>query len=342
MGWDRRRTRSVDNGGKTNMELILEIGPANGDLDYALDIVAAAKESGADWVKGQIYNRDQLVTVGARTYAQEGVAVPLTQYEDFGKQLSYDGWYRVAEECHRLGVGFFASVFDYNAIQFCEELGVERYKIASGDITYKQLIQTVAGTGKHVILSTGASTYNEIHRAVQWVTYFDSELTVLACSLSYPTRIDDANLLRMKTIRPIWPEVGYSDHTFGVGAIVRARQLGAVMVEKHFTITPGMGGDHDFAVTPEQLKNIDWTVGHHAYDGSPLLEPTHAEMKARVGARRSVWAVRDLVQGSLLEPYDVDVLRPGGGLEPWQLDDYWGRPLRVDVPAGQALYPRMF
>ena len=94
------------------MELVLEIGPANGDIQYALDVVNAAKETGADWVKGQIYNRDLLVTRKAETYAQHGVAVPTTQYEDFAKTLTYDEWEQVKIECDRIGIRFFASVCD--------------------------------------------------------------------------------------------------------------------------------------------------------------------------------------------------------------------------------------
>jgi sialic acid synthase SpsE len=324
------------------MELIAEIGPANGDIHYATTAVQAAAESGFHWVKAQIYDRDALVTATAATYAQEGVAVPATQYEDFGRQLTYNEWAVVKAEADRVGVGFFASVFDFDAVRFCEDIGVTRYKIASGDITYRQLIQRVAATGKHVILSTGASTYAEIHRAVQWVTDIHSNLTVLACTLSYPTAIADANLSRMQSIRPIWPHVGYSDHTFGVGAIIRARHLGAEIVEKHFTVTPGMGGDHDYAVTPAQMSNIEWGTGQDLYDGTPELGPAPVEQKALVGARRSLHARRDIPQGNILDSSDVEILRPGGGLEPWQLDDYVGLPLRVDVHAGSALHDPMF
>ncbi len=256
------------------MELVLEIGPANGDLEYAFDVCAAAKESGADWVKAQIYDRDLLTTKTAKTYAHDGIHTAETQYEDFEKQLSYDEWEKVKVRCDELGIGFFASVFDVGAVHFCESLGVERYKIASGDITYKQLIQAIAETGKDIIMSTGASSEEEVWRACKWRDAHaqlgdgDNYLILLACSLSYPCKPEDANLNRMDTLRTIWPLVGYSDHTFGVGALHRAHHLGAVLVEKHFTITPGAGGDHDFAVTPQQLRGMgSWAQGSSIYDG---------------------------------------------------------------------------
>ncbi len=327
------------------MELVLEIGPANGDLEYAYDVCAAAKESGADWVKAQIYDRDLLTTKTAKTYAHDGVHTAETQYEDFEKQLSYDEWEKVKVRCDEIEIGFFASVFDEGAVHFCESLGVERYKIASGDITYKQLLEKVAATGKQVIMSTGASTADEIRRAMKWVyNGFNSNgITLLACSLSYPTKPEDANLTRMDTLRTIWPiKVGYSDHTFGVGALHRAHHLGADMVEKHFTITPGAGGDHDFAVTPQQLRGMgSWAQGSDIYDGSPVLEASIAERKARMGARRSIFARRDIRPRELQED-DITFLRPGGGLEPWQADEFVGLKLRDGVKAGTALNAAMF
>ncbi len=328
------------------MELVLEIGPANGDLEYAYDVCAAAKESGADWVKAQIYDRDLLTTKTARTYAHDGVHTAETQYEDFEKQLSYDEWEKVKVRCDELGVGFFASVFDVGAVHFCESLGVERYKIASGDITYKQLIQAMAATGKPIVMSTGAATDEEIRRATWWVfgheQPFNPSFVLLGCSLSYPTKPEDANLNRMQTLRDIWPEVGYSDHTFGVGALHRAHHLGAVLVEKHFTITPGAGGDHDFAVTPQQLRGMGaWAQGSSIYDGSPVLETSAAERKARVGARRSIFARRDIPARELQEN-DITFLRPGGGLEPWQANEFVGLKLRDGVKAGTALNATMF
>lgn len=347
------------------MELVAEIGPANGDIGYALDVVRAAKESGFSAVKAQIYDRDMLVTPTAKTYAHD-IAVPETQYEDFANQLTYPEWERVKAECDDIGIEFFASCFDNGALHFAEALGVKRFKIASGDITYEQLIRAASYTGREVILSTGAATGPEIARALTWVS---GPVVVLACTLSYPCRDEDANLARMGSIRevlyrsgrgamvdtdvtgsyrilniPGWP-VGYSDHTFGVGAMIRAYQLGAEMVEKHFTITPGAGGDHDFAVTPEQMQ-VFWEYkdkpSGNIYDGSPELGPTESEMKARHGARRSLHAGRDLQSGNMLRSNDVKFLRPADGLEPWQLDDYLGRPLKRDIPAGQAIRAEVF
>ncbi len=327
------------------MELIAEIGPANGDLQYALDVVNAAKESGFHAVKGQIYDRDKLVTQTAKTYVHD-LAVPETQYDDFANILTYDEWATVYTEARRIQIPMFFSVFDFDAVAFCQTLKVDRYKIASGDITYQQLLRRVRATGKPIVMSTGASTYVEVARATRWLVQPAAPiLTLLACSLSYPTRKDDAHLTRMNTLKALWPEVGYSDHTFGVGAMIRAKHLGAVMMEKHFTITPGAGGDHDFAVTPQQMEHLNnsaWDTGDPAYDGIEGLGEFAFEMKARVGARRSMHAAKYLPKDRLLTEADVVMLRPGGGLEPWMLDEYVGKPITENVSAGSVLQARMF
>ena len=325
------------------MEIVLEVGPANGDIGYAMECVdraAKLRDTLDVSLKGQLYHREQLVTRSAETYAQEGIAVPDTQWEDFEKTLTYDEWADVYDYAQDMSVPMFFSVFDYGAVHFCEAIGVTRYKIASGDITYHQLISKVAETGKEVVLSTGAATEREVEQAVKVA----GEVTVLlACSLSYPTRPSDANVSRMTTLRKYSDRVGYSDHTFGLGALHRAAHHGAVMVEKHFTLTPGEGGDHDFAITHAQLAGVlEWSPGIPTYDGSPELAPSQAELKARVGARRSLVAGRDLQQGNLLRENDVKMLRPGTGIEPYRMDEYVGRPLRVDVPAGTTLTEGMF
>ena len=309
------------------MELIAEIGPADGDLEYAYEACTAAKESGFDWVKGQLFDRDKLVTPTAPSYGHSEITTPATQYEAFEKQLSYDEWEQVAWHCRQIDIGFFASVWDYDAIEFCEDIGVERYKIGSGDITYKPLIEAVASTNKLVVISTGASTEQEIGQAVSWVGA--SPLVLLACSLSYPCPDDQANMARVWTLRDRFGvPVGYSDHTYGTGALAVAEYLEAVMWEKHFTVRPGTGGDHDFAVTPVGMAERD--QGSVELLGSPRLEPSPREQAALMGARRSLVLSRDLAEGTVLKSADLTALRPGWGLSPALADDFVGRTLSRD------------
>ena len=316
-------------------QVIAEIGPANGDLDYAAQAIAAAAESGCAFVKGQIYNRDTLTTRDAKPYGK-GIAEADTQWANFEQQLSAEEWFDVADICATAGVTFFASVFDYEAVDLCEDIDVPLYKIASADITHKRLIQYVAATGKPIVLSTGGATLDEIGRAMQWMA--DCEGVVMMCTLSYPTMLEDANVARVAAwCADYSPFVGYSDHTMGISAMCTARAYGAVLIEKHFTITPGAGGDHDFALAPVAM---DWFHGMPSDElgpapeviGSPHIGRLAVEEAAVTQARRSIAAAVDIEAGTPITESMLAYLRPGTGIPPWMVDE-------PDGPVGRT-YPQ--
>ncbi len=274
------------------MKIIAEIGPANGSVDYAIAAAEAASRAGAWAVKGQMYRRETLTSRTAATYAQGLTRVPATQWEDFADTIPYKDWRHVKDACDGLGIVFFASVFDFDAVDACEAIGVGHYKIASGDITYQQLLLEVGATGKQVFVSTGAATIDEYRRAAEWIGH--DRVIPFVCTLAYPTTYNEAHLDRIRYWSSTGQQVGWSDHTPGIAALIVAREMGAVVAEKHFTITPLAGGDHDFAVTPKELE--DFTTGNYApvsgrdFDilaGSYYLTPRSVEEPARVGARRS-------------------------------------------------------
>ena len=336
--------------GPGHTRIVVEAGPCNGDLSWALDAVDAAADTGAVWgFKGQLYRRDNLVTRDAPSYAQPGVAEPPTQWEHFDKQLTWTEWEQVQRRCDSRDLVFFASVFDYAAVDWCENLGVPLYKIASADITHKPLLQYVAATGKPIVLSTGGATIGEITRAYSWIKEIDGTVEVLPlmCTLSYPTPPEEAHLARIGWwIENVSPFVGYSDHTAGISAMLTARNLEAVMIEKHFTITPGRGGDHDFAVNPQKLDvyaDLAYVAGPN-YEkelGSDQVGPRPIEQAAITNARRSIAAAVDIPTGTIITEAMLTYLRPGTGLyEPWQLDEVVGRVAAQDIPAN-TLIPRL-
>lgn len=296
--------------------IVAEIGSCGGDLNLAIDTAQAAVEAGATWVKGQMYQADRLVTKTAAGYGQ-GIAEPATQHEAFRDALTYDEWGEVAAA---VPGRFFASVFDLEA---CQDYPFEWIKIASGDITYRTLVEAAAQTGARLILSTGATTVDELNQTLGWIP--DIRPTLLICTLCYPTSPADANVRRIKTLQLSWPDTGYSDHTRGVQAAELAFEYGAVMVEKHFTITPGMGGDHDFAIGPEDLTRL--VTGQvpvseavrAVYSGTSTVGVLSCEADARRLARRSIHAARDIPAGTAITRSDLVVIRPGDGLAPWLL-----------------------
>jgi len=314
--------------------VVAEIGSCNGDLQLAIDTAQAAIESGAWMVKGQMYRAETLTTRTAASYGHASIVEQPTQWEAFRKALTYPQWLQVADAVQGR---FFASVFDLDA---CRDYPYAWIKTASADITYQALIEAAAATGKNLIVSTGASTHVEIHRALKWVE--PAAPTLLACTLSYPTPPAAAHIRRMTTLREFHVPVGYSDHTRGILGPLVAFEYGATMVEKHFTITPGMGGDHDFAITPNQLTQIVAAdpPSHAAvevYGGSETLGPYPTEVRALVAARRSLRATATIPAGGRLTRGNMAVLRPTGGIDPWHYNDTLGRVTRIRLEAGDPV-----
>jgi sialic acid synthase SpsE len=329
--------------------VVAEIGSCGGDLGLACDTAQAAIEAGAWMVKGQMYAADRLVTKDAPTYGKDSIAEPATQYEAFSNTLTYDEWGEVAAT---IPGKFFASVFDLEA---CQDYPYEHIKIASADITYRGLIEAAAATGAQLIMSTGASTTDEISQAVIWSGV---QPTLMICTLCYPTEPSDANVRRVLTLLGSWPDTGYSDHTRGIQASHLAFEYGAVMVEKHFTITPGEGGDHDFAIGPEDLarlvtSDVPVSEGVRAvYSGTPTLGVLGCEAPARHLARRSIHAKTDIPPGAQITRDMLTVIRPATGLAPWLLEavkgqigaDFSpvGKLANVAIAAGTPITPNLF
>jgi N-acetylneuraminate synthase/N,N'-diacetyllegionaminate synthase len=297
--------------------LVAEIGSCNGDLALAIDTAQAAVEAGAWMVKGQMYQADRLTTRYATSYGHGSIKEPITQYQAFEKALTYDQW---AEVAAKVPGQFFASVFDLEAVK---DYPWDWIKVASADITYRQLIEAAASNGASLIVSTGAATRQEVMQMLSWLP--GRKLTLMACTLSYPTAPIDAHVARVITMRDLKQEVGYSDHTTGTAAARLAFDLGATMVEKHLTITPGQGGDHDFAITPWDIPTIvnPEPVSDAIamiYGGSPIIGVRLCEQAARDKARRSIHAAVDIPPGTMLTMDLLAVLRPADGMEPWMLD----------------------
>lgn len=323
------------------MRIIAEAGPCNGDVNYACDAVAMAHAAGAWAIKVQMYQADKIVQPWAKrydhTYGSSG-----TQHEAFQNTIDYPDWRGVKDYADTLGIEFFASCFDLEAVDWCESMGVEHYKIASGEITNYELLEYVGNTRKHVILSTGASTLSEIEAAKVALGMYPDEVTIMACSLEYPASMGLMNrILQLRTAFPGYP-IGYSDHTPGTDSTWVAASMGATMLEKHFTLTPGEGGDHDFAVTPTELYEMV-SIARRAEElmEAPLLfGPTAAEQAARKGARRGVYYARDLTKGQPFTREDVKILRPQfAEVTPEMAAPLYGGTMLKDVKAGMEFVP---
>lgn len=324
-----------------NVEVIAEFGQSHrGDLGTAIRQADAAKDAGCTWVKWQTFAPERLAAPGAKRYWAESLGGAETQLETFhvNGMLAPEGWATLADYCHTIGVGFMSSPFDLESVDLLVEAGVDVLKLASGEITHRQLLERVAETGLPVFLSTGASTHDELRRALNWL--HPAEVTVMACTLAYPTGDVDANLARIETLRKAcFNSVGYSDHTLRVDTALAAAAMGATVLEKHCTLDADGGVPDDLmALTPDRLKTyVVYAQLGARMRGDGILSPSYAELAARAGARRSLHAARNLSAGEVFRADDFVCLRPAGLFAPADVDVLVGKTAAVDIPAGKQI-----
>jgi len=318
----------------------------NGDPTLARRMVEVAADAGADLVKFQTFTADRLVAGDAPKAAyQERATGRGTQYAMIRRlELSRAAHEMLIAHCRSSGVGFLSSAFDLESLELLVELGAERFKVPSGEITNLPYLRRVGSFGKPVILSSGMSTLGEIESALAVLEDAGtprSRITVLHCNTDYPTAMEDVNLRAMRTIgAALHVGVGYSDHTPGIEIAVAAVALGATVVEKHFTLDRALPGpDHGASLEPGELKamvqairNVERALG----DG--IKRPSAAELKNRSIVRKSLVATRVIRAG---EPFSADNLtakRPGHGLSPMRWDEVLGRPAPRDFAPDEVVH----
>jgi len=294
----------------------------NGDLARARDMVAAAAAAGADIVKFQAFNAAGLVAKGAKTAgyqaANTGKADQVSLLD--GLALSRDDFAVLAEDCRRRGIGFLATAFDVGIVEDLIAMGMDRIKIASGEITNTPALQRFAGLGLPLLLSTGMATMDEVGSAI--VTLKDAGaagITLLHCTSLYPAPPAALNLRAMIAMAERFGlPVGYSDHSLGDHAAIAAVALGAQVIEKHFTLDRALSGpDHAASLEPAELAAMIGRLRETAAmlgDGDKKPAPGEVETAALV--RRSWHAARDIAAGTTLSADDLVLKRPADGLAP--------------------------
>ena len=317
----------------------------NGELELGRRLVKEAKKAGADAIKFQSYKAGKLATKTAPRYWTEADDPQGTQYDTFAKLDSFG-----REEHQELfryaadeGILCFSAPFDDEAVDMLEALGVPGYKIASADLTDHPLLRKVAAKGKPMLLSTGLATITEIGEALEVVKEAGNEQVVLLhCTLQYPCKAENANLRMMEHLKAAFPDVpvGLSDHTLGIAVPQAAVALGAVAVEKHYTIDKTLSGspDHYLSVDPQDLaqmieaiRTIEKAMGRYQKG------PVPAESEAHRYARRSIVSARPIRRGATITAEMLTFKRPGTGIYPKYLDQVVGRTARVDIPEDTVL-----
>lgn len=317
----------------------------NGNLDTALRLVDCAASAGADYVKFQTFQTENLVAEDSPTAAyQHRHTGEMSQAEMLRKlELSPEAHQRIIAECAGRGIGFLSTPFDLDSFDLLQRLGLELWKIPSGEITNLPLLRRIGKQGQRVILSTGMSEMHEIQDALSILTQSGTHrnnITLLHCTTEYPAPIAEVNLCAMNTMAQTFQtKVGYSDHTAGIEIALAAVAMGACVIEKHFTLDKTMTGpDHAASLEPQELhalvqgiRNIELALG----DGKKTASPS--EIPNRVVARKSIVASRDIFCGDIFTENNLTTKRPGSGISPMMWEKLCGKPSKQSYRMGERI-----
>ena len=316
----------------------------NGSLDLALQLIDAAKEAGADAVKFQTFRAQSLAAASAHKAAyQERTTSSSESQLEMLKRLELDesAHRTLIEHCHATGIQFLSSPFDLESADLLAQMDLPLFKIPSGEITNIPYLKLIASKGKPIILSTGMSTLGEVEDALETLRQAGAhDITLLHCVTEYPAPFNEINLRAMATLQTAFRvPVGYSDHTPGIEISIAAVALGAMVIEKHFTLDRNLPGpDHAASLEPAELKQMVSSIRHvEAALGDGIKTPAKCEIPNISVARKSIVAARDLPAGHRVEAGDLAIKRPGNGIPPRQQPDLLGRTLRSDVLKDEIL-----
>ncbi|WP_405377618.1 pseudaminic acid synthase [Nonlabens sp. Asnod3-A02] len=313
----------------------------NNNLDLALKTIDAIADTGADAVKVQTYTADSLTLNVDNEYfgpRKDGLWKGKTLYELYEKgSLPYEWHITLKEYTEKLGMVFFSSPFDFNAVDFLETLDVPLYKIASPEITDIPLIKYVAEKGKPMIISTGMAALEDIDLAVNTCRNAgNNDITLLKCTSEYPAPISMANLKTMNNLAETFGvKVGLSDHTFGSTLPIAATVLGAQVIEKHIVLDRESGGiDAAFSLEPEEFKNMVKGVREASEVLGDITYNLTDRNKLR---RRSLFVSSNVNSGDVISTENIKSVRPGNGLHPQYYSEVIGKTFTKNVSAGTPL-----
>jgi N,N'-diacetyllegionaminate synthase len=303
----------------------------NGSIELAKKLIDVAVESGVDYVKFQTFKANKLVSRYAKKAEYQIINLQdgnNTQYEMLKKlELNEESHNILIDYCKKRNIGFLSTGFDIDSIDFLANVGIDFFKIPSGEITNKPYLEHIASKGLPIVLSTGMSTMNEIEDALRVINKMgvdSSQITLLHCNTEYPTPMRDVNLKAMLSLGSEFnTQIGYSDHTEGIEIPIAAVAMGATVIEKHFTLDRNMiGPDHKASIEPHELismtsaiRNIEKALG----DG--VKRPSKSELKNIQIARKSIVAACDIKKGEKLTFSNLTTKRPGTGISPMKWDE---------------------
>lgn len=330
------------------VEVVAEIGVNHdGSLEKAKRLAVAARDAGADYVKIQSFSPEFLALRSTpKVEYQKKRDTSDSHFEMLSRLvLSHTDQEKLQGFCLSEGIGFFSTPYDPTQVAFLAEIGVPYLKVASADIIDLELLEAIAATAIPPIMSTGMASFEEINNALKILNSERDHTTVLHAISMYPAPPEALRLGSISDLKKLIPgRIGFSDHSEGFLAPAVAVALGAVMVEKHFTLERSdPGPDHAASADPETFATMVQAIRDaELMSGGLHWELTPQELDMRNTSRKSLVSAVDIPAHSILEKDHVTGLRPGDGIPVDQMSTWVGRETTVDIPAGRQLHPDDF
>lgn len=351
--------------------IIAEIGVNhNGSLDLARQLVRAAADAGADFAKFQSFRAGELVTRAApkADYQRQTTGTEESQFDMLSRlSLGPDEHRELMAECKKCGIGFLSTPFDHPSLALlCDELGLRRLKVSSGDLTNAPLLLDIARRGCEVLLSTGMSTLGEIeealgvlafgfatpeaapsraafrqaYRSAEGQALLRQRVTLMHCTTEYPAPVEEVNLRCIATLRAAFDlPTGFSDHTEGISIAIAAAALGATVIEKHFTLDRNLSGpDHRASLEPAEF--MEMAAGIREVEtalGSGIKAPTQRELRNIAVARKSLAVIKPIRAGEPFSAENLGARRPGTGIDPIAYWEWLGKTASKDHKVDELL-----
>lgn len=327
--------------------IIAEVGVNhNGKTNLAKKMIRKAAEAGADFVKFQTYQTDNLVTKDAKkaNYQKKNSNKNESQYKMLKRyELNFKDFKILKDTCKKNNIKFLSSPFDIESIKVLKKIGLTNLKIPSGEITNLPYLRFIGSLKKKIILSTGMSSLKEISDAIKILISGGTKkknITILQCNTEYPSPYKDINLLAMLSIKNFFNiHVGLSDHSPGIEVSIAAAALGASVIEKHFTLNKKSSGpDHKSSIDFSELKKMVKSIRNVEKSlGDGIKKVTRSEKKNINPIRKSIVAKDKIFKGQKFTYQNLTVKRPGNGLSPMKMDQIVGKKAKKNFMKNQQI-----
>lgn len=319
----------------------------NGSFKLAKKLVDAACGAGADAVKFQTFKSENLVTDKAdmAEYQKKNLSKSGAQFEMLKRlELPYSDFKKLKKYCDKKEITFLSTAHTEDAVDFLDLL-MPAFKVGSGDLTNIPFLEKIAAKHKPIILSTGMATLGEIKEAVQTINKKKNyKIILLHCTTNYPCPLEEVNLKAMSTLKQKFSlATGYSDHTKGILVSLLSTMLGAVLLEKHFTLDKNLPGpDHKASLDPSELKEMVLKIRQAERAlGDGVKKPNKSELSIKKNIRKSIVAKVDINKGVIVNKNMLAIKRPEGGLKPKYFNKIIGKKAKQKIKVGQLIKPNM-